>query len=257
MPASAFPGTFRYLLVSAFVLILLAAAADPAYPFRQASRQVTENEPEYRQQRMEMIRQQIEARGIDDPKILAAFEKVKRHLFVPGHLKKFAYEDRPLPIGEGQTISQPYIVALMTRAIDPEKNKKILEIGTGSGYQAAILAELCGRVYTIEIIEFLAIQARQRLSELGYDNVHVRIGDGYKGWPERAPFDGIIVTCAPAEIPGPLKEQLAEGGRMVIPVGRGYDQELLVVEKSEGRLVKKHIIPVLFVPMVDQQGRLY
>lgn len=206
---------------------------------------------------MEMIRQQIKSRGIDDPKILAAFEKVKRHRFVPERVKKYAYEDRPLPIGEGQTISQPYIVALMTSAINPDKTDRILEIGTGSGYQAAILAELCKQVYTIEIIESLGEKARQTLSEPGYDNVAVKIGDGYKGWPEHAPYDAIIVTCAPTEVPEPLKKQLAEQGRMVIPVGKNYEQNLVLFEKKEGKLLKKSIIPVLFVPMVDEEGKQY
>ncbi len=216
-----------------------------------------ENENNFRQHRMRMIRQQIVARGIEDEEILAAFEKVKRHKFVPDRVKKYAYEDRPLPIGEGQTISQPYIVTFMTEAIKPQKTDRVLEIGTGSGYQAAILGELCDQVYTIEIIESLGKSAENTLSELGYGNVHVKIGDGYKGWPEHAPFDAIIVTCAPTEVPEPLKEQLAEGGRMVIPVGRGFDQNLVLLEKKKGKLVEKKILPVVFVPMVNEKGGTY
>lgn len=216
-----------------------------------------ENKHDYLEKREKMIREQIRGRGIEDPEILAAFEKVERHRFVPERLRKYAYEDRALPIGKGQTISQPYIVALMTRALEPENTDRVLEIGTGSGYQAAILAELCREVYTIEIVESLGQSARNILSELGYANVHVSIGDGYKGWPDQAPFDAIIVTCAPTEIPDPLKQQLAEGGRMVIPVGEGYEQNLVLLEKKQGELVEKQIIPVAFVPMVDEDGDIY
>ncbi|MBS0012905.1 MAG: protein-L-isoaspartate(D-aspartate) O-methyltransferase [Desulfobacterales bacterium] len=216
-----------------------------------------ENEDNFRQQRMKMIRQQLMARGIENPEILAAFEKVPRHSFVPEGLKKYAYQDRPLPIGEGQTISQPYIVALMTLNIEPNKTDRILEIGTGSGYQAAILAELSERVYTIEIIESLAESARRTLSETGYENVHVKTGDGFKGWPEHAPFDAIVVTCSPEKVPEPLKEQLAGGGRMVIPIGQDHDQHLVVLKKQEGQLIEKQILPVRFVPMVDENGRTY
>lgn len=214
-------------------------------------------ENDYTGRRMQMIERQIKARGIDDPEILEAFAKVPRHSFVPERLKNRAYADRALPIGEGQTISQPYIVAYMTRAIDPEKTDRVLEVGTGSGYQAAILAELCKQVYTVEIIETLSRTAEKMLAELEYDNVHVKTGDGYKGWPEHAPFDAIIVTCSPADIPEPLKKQLAEGGKMIIPVGESYDQELVLLEKKEGKLVEKQVLPVVFVPMVDEKGETY
>jgi protein-L-isoaspartate(D-aspartate) O-methyltransferase len=200
--------------------------------------------------RKRMVDGQIRSRGIKNPGVLEAMEKVPRHLFVPPRQRQFAYEDRALPIEEGQTISQPYIVALMTELIDPGKEDRVLEIGTGSGYQAAILAELCSAVYTIEIIEPLAESARSLLKKQGYDNIEVRAGDGFKGWPQQAPFDSIIVTAAPPAIPPPLLEQLAEGGRMVIPVGPQWKwQELYLVKKKEGKIIKEKIAPVAFVPM--------
>ncbi|MGE4358095.1 MAG: protein-L-isoaspartate(D-aspartate) O-methyltransferase [Candidatus Omnitrophota bacterium] len=202
--------------------------------------------------REKMVSLQIEARGINNELVLRAMRKVKRHLFVPPAYRPFAYEDRPLPIGYGQTISQPYIVALMTDLLGLKGNEKVLEIGTGSGYQAAILAELAQEVYTIEILEPLAKKAEKLLKDLGYTNIFVKQGDGFLGWPEKAPFDAIIVTCAPEEIPSPLIEQLKEGGRMVIPVGENY-QVLKLVEKREGSIYIKDIIPVIFVPMVRDQ----
>lgn len=203
-----------------------------------------------------MVTEQIETRGIRDPQVLKVMRTVPRHQFVPEKLQNLAYGDHPLPIGEGQTISQPYIVALMTEVIKPEKCIKVLEIGTGSGYQAAVLAELCQSVYTIEIIGSLGKRAERVLSGL-YKNVHVKIGDGYQGWPEAAPFDAILVTCAPTKVPRPLAEQLREGGRMVIPVGDAGAQELVVLIKKNGRLEQQAIIPVLFVPMVDIKGKTY
>ena len=199
--------------------------------------------------REKMVKEQIEARGVKDQRVLKAMRSVKRHLFVPEQTRSLAYDDRPLPIGLEQTISQPYIVALMTELLGLKGNEKVLEIGTGSGYQAAILAELAKEVYTMEIIEPLALNAEKLLKELGYKNIFVSHGDGFAGWPQAAPFDAIIVTCAPAEIPEPLIEQLAEGGKLVIPVGR-LSQELKLVEKSQGRLTTKNIIPVRFVPML-------
>lgn len=198
--------------------------------------------------RKKMVETQIIARGVKDKRVLEAMLKVERHKFVPLNLQKYAYEDYPLEIGEDQTISQPYIVALMTELLELKGNEKVLEIGTGSGYQAAILAELCKEVYTIEIIPSLARRAKGLLKKLEYKNIKVKIGDGFYGWKEYAPFDGIIVTCAPATIPPKLIEQLAEGGRMVIPVGDIY-QELLLIRKIKGKLIKKSIIPVRFVPM--------
>lgn len=204
-----------------------------------------------------MVSAQIEARGVKNRKVLDAMRKVERHKFVPKNYMNSAYEDYPLPIGEGQTISQPYIVALMTEVLDPDITKKVLEIGTGSGYQAAVLAETFQSVYSIEIVEVLGKRAEKTLAELGYSNVKVKIGDGYKGWKEYAPFDAIIVTCAPSHIPQPLKDQLAEGGRMVIPVGEKFDQQLILLTKEKGVLKQKAIIPVIFVPMFGEDGKRY
>ena len=200
-------------------------------------------------EREEMVEEQIERRGIRDPRVLEAMRRVERHQFVPAGVRPFAYVDGPLPIGEGQTISQPYIVALMTELLDLKGAERVLEIGTGSGYQAAILGEIARDVYTIEIVPSLAEGAGRRLADLGYTNVLVRAGDGYLGWPEQAPFDGIIVTCAPDDIPKPLLEQLKVGGNMVIPVGEFPDQILYAVRKTETGIQKKEVIPVRFVPM--------
>jgi len=194
------------------------------------------------------VKSQIEARGIKDKRVLDAMRKVKRHLFVPLEYRQMAYEDHPLSIGKGQTISQPYVVALMTELLALNRNEKTLEIGLGSGYQAAILAELTKEAYAIEILEPLAIGAEKLLKELGYQNIHVKAGDGFLGFPEQAPFDAVIVTCAPEDIPSPLIEQLAEGGRLVIPVGRSW-QELKLVNKINGKITIDSIISVSFVPM--------
>ena len=189
-----------------------------------------------------------------DPKVMDAMRKVPRHEFVPGQVRDKAYENRPLPIGHGQTISQPYIVALMTDLLEPKRQHKVLEVGTGSGYQAAILAELVAEVFTIEIIEPLGNEAKERLKQLNYKNVHVRIGDGYYGWEEHGPFDGIVVTAAASHIPPPLIQQLKPGGRMVIPVGsRFMVQQLVVVEKdAKGKLTTRQILPVRFVPLTGE-----
>lgn len=201
------------------------------------------------QLRHDMVRSQIEARGVSDEDVLQAMRTVPRHELVPDHRPGLAYTDRPLPIGQGQTISQPYIVAFMTEAVQPDSTDRVLEIGTGSGYQAAVLAEIVDTVYTIEIVPELAKTARERLTRLGYDNVVVRQGDGYRGWPEHAPFDIIVVTAAPDEIPDPLREQLAEGGRMIIPVGsQGRTQELTLLTKTNGELHSERLMPVRFVP---------
>jgi len=204
-----------------------------------------------------MVANQIIARGITDENVLKAMQKVERHLFVPSDYASRAYNDGPLPIGYGQTVSQPYIVAFMTEILELDSTDCVLEIGTGSGYQAAILAEICRSVYTIEVVSELGVQAKNLLSVLEYENLSVKIGDGYKGWPEFAPFDAIIVTCAPTHIPKPLEEQLKEGGRMIVPVGERYVQELVLLEKKGGKLKKRNVLPVLFVPMVDERGKPY
>jgi protein-L-isoaspartate(D-aspartate) O-methyltransferase len=199
--------------------------------------------------RTAMVRQQIQARGIKDPAVVTALLQVKRHLFVPEKIRHAAYDDRPLPIGYQQTISQPFIVALMTEALMLQPGDRVLEIGTGSGYQAAILAELAAEVYTIEIVAELAASSESLLKTLGYDTITVKAGDGYQGWEEFAPFDAIIVTAAPKEIPEKLIEQLKTGGRMVVPVGDMF-QELLLIEKTERGIITKKLLPVRFVPMV-------
>ncbi len=189
-------------------------------------------------------------RGIVHPGVLAAMARVPRHELVPEAIRDAAYADTPLPIGHGQTISQPFIVAFMTQALDPKPDDRVLEVGTGSGYQAAVLAELVRSVHTIEIVEPLAARARADLARLGYTNVSVRAGDGYRGWPEAAPFDAVIVTCAPEAVPPPLLEQLRDGGRMIIPVGaQGGHQELILLTKRKGALTRTAVLPVRFVPM--------
>ncbi|MGQ9701428.1 MAG: protein-L-isoaspartate(D-aspartate) O-methyltransferase [bacterium] len=202
----------------------------------------------YESVRKQMVEEQIIARGIKDKNVIDAMLKVARHKFVPKEYEKYAYTDGPLPIGEGQTISQPYIVALMTEMLELKGEEKVLEIGTGSGYQAAILSLIAKEVYTIEIIPALAKSAQQRLESLGYKNVYVKSGDGFLGWPESAPFDGIIITCAAPRVPEPLIEQLAEGGRLVMPEGDEW-QMLVLYKKVNGQLKKTEFIPVRFVPM--------
>jgi protein-L-isoaspartate(D-aspartate) O-methyltransferase len=204
------------------------------------------------QARDRMVDEQLAARGIRDQRVLDAMRKVPRHLFVPEPLRERAYDDGPLPIDESQTISQPYIVALMTEAARVGRGSRVLEVGTGSGYQAAVLAELGADVYSIEIVEPLAREAKERLHATGYDQVHLRTGDGYRGWPDRAPFDAIIVTAAPREVPPALKQQLAPGGRLVIPVG-GWSQDLQVIQRTDhGTFDTKVIEGVRFVPMTGE-----
>lgn len=201
--------------------------------------------------RNEMVERQIRVRGVRDMRVLDAMRKVPRERFVPSNLLAHAYDDGPLPIGYSQTISQPYIVAYMTEALGVSRDHKVLEIGTGSGYQGAILGELAGTVYTIEIVPELARRATATLAALGYSNVHVRAGDGYAGWPEHAPFDRILVTAAPEEIPKPLLDQLSARGRLVIPVGQqGRAQWMTIVEKTPEGVVQRRTIPVQFVPFV-------
>ena len=204
-----------------------------------------------------MVYQQIQARGVSDKQILKAFLNVPRHEFVSLEYVKFAYTDSPLPIDEGQTISQPFIVAYMTDILDLNPTDRILEVGTGSGYQAAILSQICDSVFTIELFETLSRQAEEVFKKLGYKNIYCKIGDGYQGWNEKAPFDAIIVTCSPTHVPDPLKEQLAEGGRMIIPVGEGRIQQLVLLQKKKGKIREKAILPVRFVPMLDNDGDVY
>jgi protein-L-isoaspartate(D-aspartate) O-methyltransferase len=204
--------------------------------------------------RERMVRDQLAARGIRDPRVLDALSRVPRHELVPEEQRLHAYEDRPLPIGHDQTISQPFVVAYMTEQLQLAGDERVLEVGTGSGYQAAVLAELAREVYTIEIVEPLGVRARADLARLGYRNVHVRVGDGYRGWPEQAPFDAIIVTAAPGHVPQPLIDQLAVGGRLVLPVG-GWDQELLRIERHADGIREEKLIGVRFVPMRGEAER--
>jgi protein-L-isoaspartate(D-aspartate) O-methyltransferase len=228
-------------------LLLLGAAASAGVMQRAPA--------DTRSRRMEMVEQQIRQRGVSDERVLEAMRTVPRERFVPADQTDRAYDDSPLPIGFSQTISQPYIVAHMTEALGVLPGHTVLEVGTGSGYQAAVLGRLGGEVYTIEIVPELASRAQSVLKELGYSNVHVRAGDGYGGWPEQAPFDRIMVTAAPDEIPQPLLDQLAPGGRLVIPVGeQGATQWMTVVEKSERGLVERRTIPVQFVPFTRRPG---
>ncbi len=225
--------------------------------FTIASLIFAQNDKDYEELREAMVKMQIESRGVKDEDVLSVMRDVPRHLFIDESLWPKAYSDGPLPIGHGQTISQPYIVAFMTELLRPDTHHMVLEIGTGSGYQAAVLAKLVHHVYTIEIVPELGRNAKTALKRLGYDNISVRVGDGYKGWPEEKPFDRIIVTAAPEKVPEALVDQLKPGGRMVLPVGpRWWGQDLLVIEKDErGKVVRKNTIPVRFVPMVRQEER--
>ncbi|HPR57254.1 MAG TPA: protein-L-isoaspartate(D-aspartate) O-methyltransferase [Bacteroidales bacterium] len=213
---------------------------------------------ERKSEREALVRTYIIGKGINDPAVISAMLKVERHLFVPSEIKPFAYHDQPLPIGEEQTISQPSLVAFMTDLLDLKKTDKVLEIGTGSGYQAAILGEIVDSVFSVEINENLGLNAQKLLKKLGYNNIQVKIGDGYIGWAEHAPFNAILVTCAPSDVPKPLQDQLAEGGRMVIPVGeKDKVQELVLLRKHKGKLKQETILPVRFVPMLKENGRRY
>jgi protein-L-isoaspartate(D-aspartate) O-methyltransferase len=244
--SAASPGNLRWLpILMAFPLILLVC--DSAFAQR------------FDDLREAMVATKIAAEGISNKAVLAAMRKVPRHEFVPPAERSRAYDDLALPIGHQQTISPPYIVAYMTETLDPQPEDRVLEIGTGSGYQAAVLAEIVKDVYTIEIVSPLAKQAERRLKELKYTNVHVLDGDGYKGWPEHAPFDKIIVTCSPENIPEPLIEQLREGGQMIIPVGQRYQQAFHLLKKEDGKLKDDRLISTLFVPMTgtsEEQRRV-
>jgi protein-L-isoaspartate(D-aspartate) O-methyltransferase len=211
---------------------------------------------EFAAERQKMVEEQLKPRGIRDERVLAAMAKVPREEFVAENVRGRSYSDGALPIGHDQTISQPYIVAFMTEQLRPKPTDRVLEVGTGSGYQTAILAELVQDVYTIEIVEPLAKEASARLARLGYANAHVKAGDGYQGWTEVAPFDAIVVTCAPDKIPAPLTQQLKDGGRMLVPVGTTImDQQLYLLEKKNGELAQTAILPVRFVPMVGEAAK--
>jgi protein-L-isoaspartate(D-aspartate) O-methyltransferase len=205
---------------------------------------------DYQKKREKMVKDQIEARGVKDIKVLEAMRKVPRHLFVPWNMRSYAYHDEPLPIGEGQTISQPYIVAYMSEALRLKGNEKILEVGTGSGYQAAILAEVVKEVYTMEIVKILSLRAEKVLKKMQYENIHFRVGDGTYGWKEHAPYDAIMVTAAPALVPGALREQLKVSGRMIVPVGSAF-QELVLVIREKKKFKEKKLLPVRFVPLIS------
>lgn len=208
--------------------------------------------PDFEALSSKMVEEQLKARGIKSDAVLEAMRNVPRHLFVPDHLQRYAYDDSPLPIGSGQTISQPYIVAFMTEQLEPAPGIKILEIGTGSGYQTAILAYLGCEVYTIELVESLAAEAKKTFAALNCDNIRTRHGSGYAGWPEEAPFDAIIVTAAPDRIPDRLVEQLIDGGRLIIPVGNADRVQLLkLITKRDGKIAETDLLPVRFVPMVE------
>ncbi|MFH1644930.1 MAG: protein-L-isoaspartate(D-aspartate) O-methyltransferase [Candidatus Omnitrophota bacterium] len=204
--------------------------------------------------RENMVQSQIEARGITDKRVLSAFRKIKRHYFVLEEYLKFAYDDYPLPIGQGQTISQPYMAALMTAYLKPNESDRVLEIGTGSGYQSAILAELCKEVYTVERIEPLLLSAKGRLDKLGYTNIEFKIDDGTLGWKEQAPFDRIIVTCGSPSSPGPLKEQLADKGRLLIPVGDRFIQTLTLIQRDGNKFNETSLCGCMFVPLIGKYG---
>ena len=234
----------RALLLSTLAITAVSTSANGA-------------DDKYREARAKMVAQDVAGEGITNRLVLQALNAVERHEFVPSRLYREAYIDKALPIGYQQTISPPFVVAYMTQALDPQPTDRVLEIGTGSGYQAAVLAEIVKDVYSIEIVPQLSREASRRLTKLGYDNVHTLAGDGYKGWPEHAPYDRIIVTCSPESVPLPLIEQLREGGRMIVPLGQRYQQVFYLFEKKNGKLVQEKLIPTLFVPMtgLSEEGR--
>ncbi len=241
------------------LLLVLLAASLSVQPDLKAFASAAPDPPAFAERQKErdhMVRAGLKGFGrtaVTDGGTIKAMERVPRHFFVPEAAKPFAYQDGPLPIGYGQTISQPYIVAFMTEQLKPKPTDRVLEIGTGSGYQAAVLSLLVKEVYTIEIVEPLARHAEEDLKRLGYKNVKVHAGDGYQGWPEAAPFDSIIVTCAPEHVPQPLVDQLKEGGRMIIPVGPFEDQSLYLLEKRGGKVERRAVLPVRFVPMTRKR----
>jgi protein-L-isoaspartate(D-aspartate) O-methyltransferase len=237
------------LILLSILLLECAPSAKVEGEAQPAAVQATVSAEDFRGARDRMVREQIESRGVRDARVLAAMRKVERHQFVPEALRALAYTDQPLPIGNGQTISQPYIVAYMTEALELKPSDRVLEIGTGSGYQAAVLAELVREVYSIEIVEPLAKEAKERLRQ--FKNIRLRTGNGYRGWPEAAPFDAIMVTAAPERIPSALLDQLAPGGRLIVPVGTMF-QELIRVRRTPEGIKQETLIPVRFVPMVGE-----
>ncbi len=253
MPGSIFPRRFAAALSATLTALPAAGLAAGLTLARVVDTPAQQAPAEDRAaERARMVAEQIADRGIEDARVLQAFRDVPRHLFVPEAYRRLAYADQPLPIGEGQTISQPYIVGYMTELLRLERGDKVLEVGTGSGYQAAIAGRLADSVFTVEVIESLASSARERLARLGYANVVARQGDGYFGWEEHAPFQAIVVTAAAGHVPPPLVQQLAPGGRMVIPVGGAFQvQHLVLVEKKEdGKVTTRNLLPVRFVPLV-------
>jgi protein-L-isoaspartate(D-aspartate) O-methyltransferase len=241
----------RTTVLGIMIFIVLSMSVSPA------SQQDNTPSDGFVHQRQLMVDKQLRGRDIVDSRVLQAMAAVPRHRFVPQNVQHMAYQDSPLPIGYAQTISQPYIVALMTQLLKIEPGHRVLEIGTGSGYQAAVLAEMGADVFSIEIVPQLGHRAVQTLKALGYENIEVKIGDGYQGWPAHAPFNSIIVTCAPTRIPKPLQDQLAEGGRMVIPAGKTFSQKLYLLRKKDGNIHRESTIDVRFVPMVDEKGKTY
>ena len=237
------------------ILLLQCALSRDEFPsLTTVAAQASADSEEQRQARQRMVEEQIAARGVRDARVLAAMRKIPRHLFVPPQMLPYAYADEPLPIGHGQTISQPYIVAFMSEALELKPQDRVLEIGTGSGYQAAVLAELAREVYSIEIVEPLGKEAAERLERLGHSSVKLRIGDGYRGWPEAAPFDAIMVTAAPDHVPPALVGQLREGGRLVLPVGRFF-QDLIRIRRTPKGTQRESLLPVRFVPMVGEADK--
>jgi protein-L-isoaspartate(D-aspartate) O-methyltransferase len=244
------------IFIASCLIILISRVVQPVFKrdmvMAMGGLNTVIDEDTFTRQRKRMVDEQIAYRGVTDKGVLEAMVTVPRHLFIPEENRSYSYYDQPVPIGFGQTISQPYIVAFMTELLKLENDNVVLEIGTGSGYQAAILSKLVKQVYTIEIIEGLGKEASKRLKTMGYNNVEVKVGDGYKGWPEHAPFDAIIVTAAAEHIPQPLVDQLKPGGRLIIPVGGVYEvQDLMLITKDvSSKVVKESIIPVRFVPLI-------
>ena len=236
-------------LIAAGLLLILAMSLGPKFRDRAGGSMPVDV---FQARREEMAAVQIESRGVKDPGVLKAMREVPRHEFVPEKYREDAYKDHPLPIGYGQTISQPYIVAYMSQALELKPGDKVLEIGTGSGYQAAVLSRLAGKVFSVEIVCVLECEARKTLDRLGYSSVRTRCADGYKGWPEEAPFDAIMVTAAPERVPQPLLDQLKPGGRLVMPVGTRFTQELILIRKTDKGLLKESLLSVIFVPMTGE-----